>query len=74
MPRNPYKNLIRSMEICYNGAHQCDQCIHYDDTNYPECMQKLIKDGCIVIQRLEKNIHRANRKIKRIEQDVYLED
>ena len=36
MPRNPYKNLIRSMEICYNGAHQCDQCVS-DARSLPPC-------------------------------------
>ena len=72
MPKNPYKNLIKSMTICYTGARECDKCIHYDDTKYPECMQQLIKDACAVIVRCDKERTKLNNRIKRIEKDVYL--
>lgn len=70
MSKNPYKNLLRSMEICYTGAHECDKCIHYDDTKYPECMQELIKDAYVIIVRLQTKFRRANRKVQRLEEDL----
>ena len=70
MSKNPYKNLLRSMEICYTKSGQCNECIHYDDTKYPECMQELIKDAYVIIVRLQTKFRRANRKVQRLEEDL----
>ena len=64
------KTLRESMTICYTNSRNCDKCIHYDDTRYPECMQELIKDGCLMLEKMAIERKALKRKIKRLENDT----
>ena len=64
------KKLRESMTICYTNTRQCDKCIHYDDARYPECMQELIKDGCLLLEKMAEERKIMKRKIKRLENNA----